>query len=331
MSPEMNSTNEIPQIVKEFLFQKPGIHGFGILDSSNFRVFIEKSAEIESLKSELYKLCPNFFNKMSLKIVSDKIKIQNYVEQGDKIYLNKKTDDTQFSYATVGALLKDDGKDKVYGLTCHHALTQENQHVYTLSPDTSKLSKVGECIYSDKKPLHDFAVFQIDKDKERHCNTTFLNRMEDPCNVNIQQGLIPSNAVVHKKGATTNFTDGRILSSEFYYKLFGDEQKMFPVSFLVSSLDPGDHPFSEQGDSGSVVFQHDSSPDQTSVSALGLVTGGINDVRDDSSTEALNATVCLRLNTALFSPFRKEAIKLEIRRLFLTSSISDESQKPGDI
>ncbi|XP_062579442.1 uncharacterized protein LOC134241398 [Saccostrea cucullata] len=288
MSPEMNSTNEIPQIVKEFLFQKPGIRGFGILDLSNLRVFIENIAEIESLKSELY-----------LKIVCDKIKIQNYVEQGDKIYLNKKTDNTQFSYATVGALLKDDGEGEVYGLTCHHALTQEKQQVYTLSPDTSKLSKVGECIYSDEKPLHDFAVFQIDKGKERHCNTTFLNRMEDPCNVNIHQGLVPSNAVVHKKGATSNFTDGRILSPEFYYKLLGDEQEKFPFLFLVSSLDSGDHPFSAEGDSGSVVFHHDSSLDQTSVSALGLVTGRIIDVRDESSTEALNATVCFRLNTAL--------------------------------
>ncbi|XP_061185281.1 uncharacterized protein LOC133193358 [Saccostrea echinata] len=150
--------------------------------------------------------------------------------------------------------------------------------------------------------------------------------MEDPCNVKIHQEIIPSNVVVRKMGATTNFTDGRILSSEFYSKLFENRKEMFPVSFLVSSLESHDHPFSAKGDSGSMVFQHDKSPDQRSVSALGLVTGGINEVRDESSTEVLNATVCLRLNTALSRLSEEKQLNLKYDNSRCTSSSQDESE-----
>ncbi|XP_061185121.1 uncharacterized protein LOC133193168 [Saccostrea echinata] len=325
MSPEGNSRDEIqiPETIKEFLFQRSGIHGFGIWERSEFRVFIGNDENIEQLNSELYKLSPEFFNIMSLHIVSGEMNIHRYVKQGDKVYLDKNCDNSKASYATAGALLKDShGQDEVYGLTCHHALAHEKQIVYIMSPQTKELSKFGECLYSDTEPFHDFAVFQIDKDKQRNCDTTFLNRLENPCNVNIYEGPIPANAVVHKKGATTNLSDGRIMSSEFYYKLFANRSEMF----LVSSIDSPDHPFSAQGDSGSVVFQHDRSPDQRSVSALGLVTGGINEVRDESSTEALNSTVCLRLNKALSRLSEKKQLDLEFKKSRRTSSSSDESE-----
>ncbi|XP_061185282.1 uncharacterized protein LOC133193359 [Saccostrea echinata] len=313
---------QIPETIKNLLFERYDVHGFGIWDTSEFRVFVRNKADIESLKYELFKLEPEFLNTLSLHIVSGEVKIYSHVKQGEKVYLDRNGENSKPSYATAGALLKDNlGQDEVYGLTCHHALPREKEFVYVTSLETTQLAQVGECIYSDPEPFHDFAVFQVDEDKRRNCDTTFLNRMEDPCNVNIHQGIIPSNAVVHKKGATTNFTDGRILSSEFYYKLFGNRNEMF----LVSSLNSSDYPFSLKGDSGSVVFQHDRSPDQKSVFALGLVTGGIDEVRDESLKDVLNSTVCLRLNKALSRLSEKKQLNLEFENSCRISSSSDES------
>ncbi|XP_062585300.1 uncharacterized protein LOC134246970 isoform X2 [Saccostrea cucullata] len=321
MSPTENET-QIPETIKNFLFERPDVQGFGIWETSEFRIFLRNETNIEILKSELYELEPEFLNSMSLHIVSGEVKICSHVKQGEKVYLQKTGENSKPSYATAGALLRDSlGPDELYGLTCHHALPREKEFVYVPSGESKQLSQVGECIYSDPEPFHDFAVFQIDKDKRRNCDTTFLNGMEKPCNVNIYEGPLPSNAVVHKKGATTNLSDGRIISSEFYYKLFENRSEMF----LVSSLNSDECPFSLKGDSGSVVFQHDRSPDQRSVHALGLVTGGIDEVRDESLTDLRNSTVCLRLNKALSRLSEKKQLDLEFENSCRVSSSSDES------
>ncbi|XP_062597434.1 uncharacterized protein LOC134258861 [Saccostrea cucullata] len=320
---QMSSTRnemQIPERIKKFLFERSDVQGFGIWETSEFRVFVRNREDIESLNSELYKLDPEFLNTMSLHIVSGELNIYNHVKQGEKIYLDK--NDEISKYATAGALLRDNrGQGELYGLTCHHALPRENEFVYVTSGENKQLAQVGECIYSDQKPFHDFAVFQIDKNKRGTCDTTFLNRMEKPCNVNIHEGPISANSVVHKKGATTNLSDGRITSSEFYHELFGKRSEMF----LVSSFNSDEYPFSLQGDSGSVVFQHDRSPEQRSVHALGLVTGGIDEVRDESLKDLLNSTVCLRLNKALSCLSEKKQLDLEFENSCRISSSSDES------
>ncbi|XP_061174830.1 uncharacterized protein LOC133183974 [Saccostrea echinata] len=318
MSPEINSTNRIPDSLRKFLFQRPGIHGFGIWEASEFRIFVSSDTDTKLLKSEICTICVNFFEKMKLSIVSGNMHLKKYTKQGEKLFLKSERED---SYATTGALLKNEqGSDDIYGLTCHHALPREEQRVFAKFPESSNPFKIGECIYTDNEPNHDFAVYRVDEDKRRMCDTTFLNAMNNPCNVYIQEGQISSDALVHKKGASTDWTTGRIKSSEFYVPLFGKQSEMFLVS---SSEIPGSS-FSAEGDSGSVVFQHDSSPNQKSVFALGLVTGKIDDVRDESLSEAVNSTLCLRLNTALSCLSEKKQLDLKFESSSRESSSSDE-------
>lgn len=72
--------------------------------------------------------------------------------------------------------------------------------------------------------------------------------------------------LVHKIGAATDVTSGRIMSLEYYDKDMDNHCR--DNIFLVKGLNG---PFSEEGDSGSLVFCRPNSVKQNYVNVLGMV------------------------------------------------------------
>nr|XP_034318945.1 uncharacterized protein LOC117687017 [Crassostrea gigas] len=66
--PCIDSKPIVPKNVREHLFRRSGVTGFGIWGCSAFKIFVNMANDDEILKKELIKLNKNFFEKYQLKI-----------------------------------------------------------------------------------------------------------------------------------------------------------------------------------------------------------------------------------------------------------------------
>lgn len=82
--------------------------------------------------------------------------------------------------------------------------------------------------------------------------------------------------IVHKIGATTNVTNGIIVSPEFYLKVT-DESTRENVFLVKGTAEK----FSERGDSGSLVFSRPNRIQQTYVDVVGMVYANDLTLYDD--------------------------------------------------
>lgn len=63
-----DSKSIVPKNVKDYLFRRSDVTGFGIWGCSAFKIFVKMANDDEILKRELIKLNKNFFEKYQLKI-----------------------------------------------------------------------------------------------------------------------------------------------------------------------------------------------------------------------------------------------------------------------
>lgn len=277
----------------------PFVNSFGIWEKLSFKVFVKKGTDETKIRKKLLKINKNFFDKFHLEIVKGKYVVKRTMKQGDPLLSCKPNDFRLFNKGTLGGFVrKDDNKRKIYALTCNHVFPEEKQLAYT--NDSNGFREIGTCVFTTREKACDFAAIELMDTFLDGCDVTVRRDDKKKVNAKLYTKNLHDVGLVHKIGAATDVTSGRIMSLEYYDKEM--ENNCRDNIFLVKGLNGT---FSEEGDSGSLVFCRPNSVIQNYVNVLGMVYAQnitINYDDDDDQyrlSAADNLSVCYRIHTAL--------------------------------
>lgn len=294
----------------KFAYRRSDVNSFGIWRNLSFKVFVKKTIDVKELENHLKKLHQKFFAKYSLEIVKGRLVALKSLKQGDCLLRKgKKT----YAGTLGGFVTKIDDERKMYALTCNHVFNEENQSAYT---DNHTDIDIGTCVYTTN--YCDFAAIEIKESVSNECDIALRRDDEKEIGAKVYNESLEQITIVHKIGATTDVTKGSIHSTEYY------DQLMPENAFLVKGI--GEQ-FSEEGDSGSLVFSRPNTARQNYVNVVGMVFANsltlYEDVDDDQNTE--NLSCCYRIHTA-FDLFREEkGVEVKFKDDLSTPSSSDDS------
>lgn len=246
--------------------------------NSSFKVFVKKATDEKTLKDELMILNQTFFKNYDLEIEKRKMVMKQTLRQGDSIVANAQNDDGKYCEGTLGGFVTKVDKTKIYALTCNHLFPEVNQLAYMKNAETFK--DIGVCVFTTRGKSCDFAAIEIKEDFVNECDITFRRDDKKKINAKVNTKRLENVGIVHKIGKATDVTTGIILSSEYYDKVMGDSNREY--LFLVKGTNGK---FSEDGDSGSLVFCRPRSVQQTHVDILGIVYANNLTVNDDDEEE----------------------------------------------
>ncbi|XP_062585302.1 uncharacterized protein LOC134246971 [Saccostrea cucullata] len=318
-------SKRIPKKIKDYLFEHPSVLSFAIWEGKKFRIIVKDITCKEGLEQDLNALDPDgdFLLSHMIEILKGSVRVSRYVKQGDKLVPGHSVNGSQTEenydaastseryeleeccYGTLGAFMEDKSNGELYGITCRHVIPHKHEKVYIRIDQNKPLSEFGHSVYTSEKPFEDLAVFKVNDHVTDECIKTFQNDDEYECNATVYPGHISDNLIVHKKGAATGWTIGRIQSRECYSRLIPDQNEVF----LVNGFD--EEFFSLGGDSGSAVFKRDESFDQSTVSVLGMVLGGMESNYEDHRPEIEKSTMCFTLNNSLNAMTKCNGLELE--------------------
>lgn len=266
------------RIVFYYFYRLSDVNSFGIWRNSSLKVFVKKNTDEKKIKQELMKINNIFFEKFQLEIEERKLVQKRTLLQGDQIMNNH----TNGRSATLGGFVREiDNKKKIYALTCNHLFPQEQQIAYS-----SDFEEIGACVFTTRDKACDFAVIEIKDSFSHKCDLAIRRDDGKKVNARLYTESLEPHGLVFKKGATTNMTKGYILSSEYYDEVFNDTN--LGTTFLVKGLHGS---FSENGDSGSLVFSRPNCVQQTHVDVLGMVYAASFRVYDDDDDADKNLDV----------------------------------------
>lgn len=250
-----------------------------------------------------------------------------------------RNDSRLYNAGTIGGFVRENGdKKKVYALTCNHMFPEETLLAYANDSDNGSPREIGTCVYTTKKNACDFPAIELRDTFWDKCDVSVRRDDNMRVKANIYTENLHNVGVVHKIGAATNVTSGRIMSSEYYDKEMDIEYR--DNIFLVKGING---PFSEEGESGSLVFSRPNSVIQNSINVLGMVYAQNiiinNDDGDDDDPHRLphnaadNMSFCYRIHTALelFKENQGEGCDIKFADdLSVTLSSSLQSLSSGD-
>lgn len=300
----------VPKIVKEYLFGRPDVNSFGIWRNSSFKVFVNKTTDVKELEHKVKKLHPNFFEKYNLKIVKGEFVVTKSFTQGDPLQRNE--NNKNYAGTLGGFVTKTNDDRKIYALTCNHIFPTENLIAYTDNPSDVE---IGTCVFTTTECSCDFAAIEIKESLSNECELPLRREDKKKTNARVYDESLEPIRVVHKIGATTDVTKGSIESDEYYSKALPKEN-----NFLVKGTNKD---FSEQGDSGSLVFSRPRTARQNYINVVGMVYGsGFTLLDDDQNTE--NLSICYRLHTALELFKQKQDMEVKFEDDLSTPSASSD-------
>lgn len=278
-------------------FRMPSVNSFGIWEKLSFKVFVKKGTDENKLKNKLLKMNKDFFDKFHLEIVKGKFLVKKTLKQGDPLLSGIPEDYRLFNKGTLGGFVrKNDDKKKIYALSCNHIFPEEKQLAYT--NDSNGFREMGTCVFTTREKSCDFAAIELRDSFLDGCDVTVRREDKKKVNAKIYTGSLHNVGLVHKIGAATDVTSGRIMSLEYYDKEMDSHCR--DNIFLVKGLNG---PFSEEGDSGSLVFCRPNSVIQNHVNVLGMVFAQNIKLNCDGDDDAFNVEdnlcICYRINTAL--------------------------------
>lgn len=275
--PSASAGSIVPDNIIDFLFREPDVHSFGIWRNSSFKVFVKRTDE-GKLRDELIKINPKFFKMFNLEIEKRKFEDkQTDTMQGDVILAEIQDEGGKYRQGTLGGfVISTDKVRKLYALTCNHLFPKEGEQAFT-----ENLDEIGTCSFTTRENTCDFAAIEIKKEFSKNCDETFYKEDSEKTNAYVFSENLKDIGIVHKIGATTQVTKGTIISSEYYDKLKDNTSREH--FFLVQGTQGN---FSEEGDSGSLVFTRSKNARQTSVDVLGMVIGNkVTVLVDDEEQE----------------------------------------------
>lgn len=317
----------------------PYVNSFGIWEKLFFKVFVKTETDKNQIRMELLKINKFFFETFHLKIVKVKCVVKHTLKQGDPLMSCMRNDSGLYNAGTIGGFVRENGiKKKTYALTCNHLFPEEKQHAYAGDSDGDSVREIGTCVFTTREKACDFAAIELKDSYIDKCDVSVRRDDKKKVKANIYTETLHNVGLVHKIGAATNVTSGRIMSSEYYDKEMDSQYR--DNIFLVKGING---PFSEEGDSGSLVFSRPNSVIQNSINVLGMVYAQIMiinyDDDDDDDPHRLpynaadNLSVCYRIHTALelFKENQGEGFDIKFQDdLSVTLSSSLQSLSSGN-
>lgn len=262
----MYSRNKLLQF--KFVYRRPDVNSFKIWRNLSFKVFVEKTIDVKELKHALKNLHQLFFEKYNLEIVKGRLVVLETLKQGDSLL--RKDDEKKYAGTLGGFVTKTDDERKIYALTCNHVFPEEKVLAYTDSPDKD----IGTCVFTKKDISCDFAAIEIKESFSSKCDVALRREDNKEISAKLYKESLEPITFVHKIGATTNVTKGRILSHEYYNKALPKN------TFLVKGT--GNH-FSKPGDSGSLVLSRPRTGRQNFINVVGMVFADSFMLREDDN------------------------------------------------
>lgn len=283
--PRICAKSIVPEDVKNYLFGRSDVNSFGIWNNSSLKIFVQKKTNVKQLKDELLEINPTFFEKYHLEIEERKLIETRTLRQGDSILPNLPNENGTYNAGTLGGFVtKTDDERKIYALTCNHLFLDKNEANLAYADNSDSFTEIGTCVFSTTDKSCDFAAIEIMDSFSDNCEVIFRREDEKKTNARLHtESLHPR--IVHKIGAATNVTTGIIRSPEWYKKMQNDENREY--IFLVEGID---EQFSDEGDSGALVFSRPKSMQQNYVDVLGMVYANdliVYDDEDDQKSEKL--------------------------------------------
>lgn len=184
----------------------------------------------------MIKLNKKFFQQYHLEIEKKKREIQT-LKPEDSIHFKDNVAET-----------KNNISQKLYPMTCNHLFPRENEHA-----QNRDLEVIGDCVLTNRDKGCDFAAIEIKESYSDSCDVSFRRDDKKKINANVYSNRLKIENIIHKIGATTDVTKGRIVSSEFD---LDDWENIFLVKGTAGK-------FSDQGYSGSLVFGRPTRIEQT--------------------------------------------------------------------
>lgn len=320
--------------------RRPDVNSFGIWRNSSFKILVEETDE-NMLRRDLTKINPKFFETYKLEVEKRKLvdRLSKMI-QGDSIMAKIQNKDGNYRKGTLGGFVtKSDEEEKKYALTCNHIFPEVDEPAYN-----QNLENIGSCLFTTRDQSCDFAAIEIEQSFSDKCDVYVKRDDKKKTNAQVYTGNIENIGLVHKIGATTDITKGNILSPEWHERVLGEK---WVSIFLVQGIEGN---FSEEGDSGSLVFSRPRSVQQNSVDVMGMVYGNKLSVYDNDEEnehvennlnegeiaasnvqDADNISSCFRIHTALelFKESQREDFEVKFKDDLSSSSpsssLSDDS------
>lgn len=300
-------------ITFQLFYRSSYVYSFGIWNNSSIRVFVKKTTDVKELKHRLKKLNQRFFKKYNLEIVKGRLVTLKSLRQGENLLLK----DGENSHAgTLGGFVtKTDDETKIYALTCNHIFPSEELSAYTYNSNDGDIN-VGTCVFTTRDSSCDFAAIEINESFLNNCDVPLRREDEKKTSAKVYDESLEQISIVHKIGATTNITKGSICSSEYYDRGMPDNL------FLVKGTRTK---FSDQGDSGSLVFSRPKTGRQNYINVVGMVFANNYLSREDDSEDDQN----LEQDKDLEGSPKKDAERVE-ENLDETTSTNTSASFVGD-
>ena len=243
--------------------------------------------QVERRIKELMKLSSFQWQTSFLPVVD--ISWKSQVAQGDRLFL----DSQGTGHGTVGGFGKTADGQMVALTSGHLYLANRFQPLYVKVMDNfirlgDNIGRIGTHEY-----LLDIAVIRVSDDIATDCEKYIRTQEGEQKSAIIYKGHIEDavDTIVHKKGATTGWTTGFVKGSHTVPST--DDS---PGAVLVEGMDGN---FSEQGDSGSLVFKMGDDSDLETVEVVAILFANDLKTRDDVGREVLVERVSLCSNMKL--------------------------------
>ena len=257
-------------IVNEWIFfpySSQSVNAFGIWDNSTFKVLVKKGTNNKIFHEEIQKINISFFKEYTLEVETGEFHVKKItIRQGDSILTSSRTENIDESKrGTLGGFVtKEDDPNTKYALTCEHVIPFDEGMAFT---SETPVTHIGDCVFKSKRS--DFAAIKIEESISGDCDTTFRRDDDKETNARVYEDDINDLGKVYKIGGATNLTSGSITSPEYYYSNPEDNGRIHRV-FIVRGRDDV---FSDEGDSGSLVFSRPRQPTHSFVNVVGMVAG----------------------------------------------------------
>ncbi|XP_078332507.1 uncharacterized protein LOC144625494 isoform X3 [Crassostrea virginica] len=266
------SLQVVPDNVKKYLFSDPNVKAFGIWNKSRFNVFVNNKKLSKEIRNKLHQLNPFFFMKYKLEIETflkspNRELVANYALTDLQIKTGI-SDRRMFEVPLPN--LEKTMKDNPF------TTSRKHQHEHSFAEETEPLQpKDNELCLSERKNHDNFGTSKV-------CCLASDNYKK------IYDGLPDHQVDLNKKGIEFFYSNGIMLSSEFYVKGLYNMRGTESVFIVLDAVENVPNPFV----SVSLVCLRPQRGQQNHVNAVGVIysTSVDNLYTTETSSEKENVT-----------------------------------------
>lgn len=209
----------------------------------------------------------------------------NLIAQGMKLFQSSTVQQEESSqtfengYGTLGSLALLNKKQTV-ALSCGHVCVKDK--IVYIENERKERIALGKCLYSSGEALRiqsDLAIVGVHSEVEKHFpEKKLLNHMGEPMTADVlcvKDKLDIRGEIVHKLGATSEWTMGKIVSSEIVENIQG----------VITVKGMNGKEFGKPGDSGSIVFRESPNARERKLEVVAVVSAGKFEYKDQTTSE----------------------------------------------